>query len=57
MIKEILFKVDTGENIYMKTCKVKRESANLSQNNEAPERYLEKFLSNVQVAKQKEYGI
>ena len=57
MVKEIAFKVDTGENIYMTTWEVKRESANLFQNNETPERYLEKFLSNVQVAKQKECGI
>ena len=41
----------------MKTWKVKREIANLFQNNETPEIYLEKFLSNVQVEKQKEFGI
>ena len=41
----------------MKTWKVKREIANLFQNNETPEIYLEKFLSNVQVEKQKECGI
>ena len=41
----------------MTTWKVKWESANLFQNNETPERYLEKFLSNVQVEKQKECGI
>ena len=57
MIKEIAFKVDTGKNIYMMTCKVKQEIANLFQNNETPERYLGKFLSNVQVTKQKECGI
>ena len=55
--KEISFKVDTGENIYMMTWKVKQESANIFQNNETPKRYLEKFLSNVQVAKQKECSI
>ena len=49
MIKEIEFKIDTGKNIYMTTWKVKRETANLFQNNETPERYLEKCLSNVQV--------
>ena len=57
MIKEIVFKVDTGKNIYMTTWRVKRETANLFQNYETPERYLEKFLSNVQVVKQKECGI
>ena len=57
MIKEIAFKVDTGKNIYMMTWNVKQESANLFQNTETPERYLENFLSNVQVAKQKECGI
>ena len=57
MIKEIAFKVDTGKNIYTKTWKVKRESVNLFQNNKKPERYLEKFLSNLQVAKHKECGI
>ena len=57
MIKEIVFKFDTGENIYITTWKVKRETANLFQNNDAPEKYLEKFLRNVQVAKQKECGI
>ena len=41
----------------MTTLKFKRESANLFHNNETPERYLEKFLSNVQVAKYKECGI
>ena len=57
MIKEIAFKVDTGKNIYMMTWNVKQESANLFHNNETPERYLEKFLSNVQVVNQKEFGI
>ena len=52
-MKEIVFKFDTGRNIYMTTWKVKRESANLLQNNETRERYLEKFLRNLQVAKQK----
>ena len=33
---------------------VKQESAILLHNNETPERYLDKFLSNVKVAKQKE---
>ena len=51
MIKKILFKVDTGNNIYMKTWKVKRETANLLPDNNTPERYLEKFLSNVQLSK------
>ena len=41
----------------MMTWKVKRESGNLSQNNGTQERYLKNFLSNVQVAKQKEFGI
>ena len=41
----------------MTTCKVKRETANLFQNNDAPERYLEKFLSNLQVEKKNECGI
>ena len=54
MIKEIAFKVDTGKNIYMMTWKIKQESANLFQNNETPEIYLDKLLSNVQVEKQKE---
>ena len=53
VIKEIAFNVDTRKNIYMTTCKVKRESVNLFHNNETPERYLEKLLSNVQVANQK----
>ena len=57
MIKEIAFKFDTGKNIYMTTRKFKRDSANLFQNNETTERYLEKFFSNVQVANQKECGI
>ena len=57
MIKGISFKVDTGKHIYMTTWKVKREINNLFQNNYTPERYLEKFLRNVQVAKHKEYGI
>ena len=41
----------------MTTCKVKRETANLFQNNDTPERYLEKCLSNIRGAKQKEFGI
>ena len=41
----------------MTTWKVKQDTANLFQNNKTPERYLEKFLSNVQVANQKECGI
>ena len=41
----------------MITWKVKRENSNLFQNNETPERYLEKFLRNMQVAEQKEFGI
>ena len=41
----------------MMTWKLKQETTNLFQNNETPERYLEKFLSNVQVEKQKECGI
>ena len=57
MINEISFKVNTGIVFYMTTWKVKLETANLFQNNETPERYLEKFVSNVQVAKQKECGI
>ena len=40
----------------MTTWKVKRETANLFQNNNKPQRYLEKFLSNVQLEKQKECG-
>ena len=47
MIIEITFKVDTGGGFYMKTWKVKQETANLFQKNKTPERYLEKFLSNV----------
>ena len=35
-IKGISFIVDTGKNIYMKTWKVKRETANLFQNNDTP---------------------
>ena len=54
IIKEIAFKVNTGRNIYMTTWKVKWESANMFQNNNTQERYREKFLSNLQVAKQKE---
>ena len=34
--KGISFIVDTGKNIYMKTWKVKRETANLFQNNDTP---------------------
>ena len=49
MIKEVAFKFDPGKNIYMKIWKVKRETANLFQNNDTPERYLQRFLSNVQV--------
>ena len=41
----------------MTTWKVKQETAYLFQNNETPEKYLEKFLSNVQVENQKEFGI
>ena len=51
MIKEIAFKFDTGIDIYMTTWKVKQVSAKMLQNNETPETYLEKFLSNMQVAK------
>ena len=57
MIKKIAFTIDTGKNIYMTTWKVKPERSNMFQNNETPEKYLDKFLSNVQVAKQKECGI
>ena len=57
MIKEFVFKVNTGNNIYITKCKVKQESANLFQNNETPEIYLEQLLRNMHVAKQKEYGI
>ena len=57
MIKGIAFKVDTRKNIYMTTWKVKRESANLFQNNETPETHLKTLLRNVQVAKHKECGI
>ena len=41
----------------MTTWKVKQDTTNLFHNNKTPERYLEKFLSNVQVEKQKEFGI
>ena len=41
----------------MMTRKVKEGNANPFQNNETPERYLEKFLRNAQVAKQKKCGI
>ena len=57
MIEKIMFKVNTGKQIYMTKWKVKRETANLLQNNDTPEIYLEKFLRNVQVENQKEYGI
>ena len=57
MIKEIAFKIDTGKKNYMMTWKLKQETSNLFQNNNTPERYIEKFLSNIQVAKQKECGI
>ena len=57
MIKEIVLKVYTGDNIYITTWKFKQERANLFHNNKTPERYLKTFLGNVQVAKQKEYGI
>ena len=40
-------------NIYIMTWKVKWEITNLFQKNYTPERYLEKFLSNIKVAKQK----
>ena len=52
-----MFKVDTGKNIYTTTRKVKRETVNLFQHNYKPDRYLEKFLSNIKVAKQKECRI
>ena len=51
MIEKIMFKVNTGKQIYMTKWKVKRETANLFQNNDAPDKYLEKFLKDVQVAK------
>ena len=57
MIKEISSKVDTVNNIYMTTWKVKQETANIFQNNDTPERYLEKFLRKIQVGKQNECGI
>ena len=37
--------------------RVKRETANLLQNNKTPDRYLEKLISNLTVSKQKELGI
>ena len=46
-----------GKNVYMTTWKVKRETANLLNNNVTPEKYLEKFLGKIHVAKQKEYVI
>ena len=51
MMNETLFKFATGKNIYMTTRKVKRETTNLLKNNNTSEIYLEKFLSNSQVAK------
>ena len=54
---EIAFKVNTKKNIYMTTWKVKRERNNLLPNKEVPGRYLDKFLRNVQVSKQKECSI
>ena len=44
-----MIKVDTGNNKYVTTWKVKWDTANLLQNNNTLERYLQKFLSNVQV--------
>ena len=41
----------------MTTWKVKRDTANLFQKNKTSEIYLDKFMSNVQVEKQKECGI
>ena len=41
----------------MKTWEIKQETTKLIQNNDTPERYLKKFLSNVQVVKQKDCGI
>ena len=41
----------------MKKWKVKRETTNLLKNNNTSEIYLEKFLSNSQVAKKKECDI
>ena len=41
----------------MTTWKVKRYTANLFQNNDTPDIYLDKFLGTLQVAKQKELGI
>ena len=38
----------------MKKWKVKQETAKLFQNHNTPEKYLEKFLINVHVAKQKD---
>ena len=47
----------TGKQIYMTKWRVKRETANLLQNNKTPDRYLEKLISNLTVSKQKELGI
>ena len=57
MIKKIAFKVNSGKTIYMTTRKIKRDTANLLQNNDTPYRYIDKFIRNVQVAKHKEFGI
>ena len=57
MIKKIAFKVNSGKKNYMTTRKIKRETANLLQNNDIPYRYIDKFIRNVQVAKHKEFGI
>ena len=38
MIKEIAFKFDTGNNIYITAWKVKRDTANLLESNNTPER-------------------
>ena len=45
MIKEIVLKVYTGDNIYITTWKFKQERANLFHNNKTPERYLKTFLA------------
>ena len=41
----------------MMTWVVKQETANLFQNNDNPERYLEKFLSNIHLTKEMKFGI
>ena len=52
-----MFKVETGNNVYMTTRKVKWDNSNLFYNNYTTDKYLKKFLSNIQSEKQKDCGV